>query len=67
MGNFVFNKFNPPPPPPLFHALSLNPVSVDSFCRGSRDLAFPDKILQEARGEKWQLKNLWIFLKQTIT
>ena len=40
---------------------------VHSFCRSSRDLAFPDKILQEVREEKLQLKDLWIFLKQTIT
>ena len=32
-------------------------IHVDSFC----DLAFPDKILQGVRGEKRQLKNLWIF------
>ena len=29
----------------------------------SRDLAFPDKIVQGGRGEKWLLKNLWIILK----
>ena len=40
---------------------------VHSFCRSSRDLAFLDKILQGVREEKLQLKDLWIFLKQTIT
>ena len=35
--------------------------------RSSRDLAFPDRILQGVREEKLQLKDLWIFLKQTIT
>ena len=40
---------------------------IHSFCRSSRDIAFPDKILQGVREEKLQLKYLWIFLKQTIT
>ena len=39
-------------------------IHVDSFWRSSRDLAFPDKILQGVRGEKRQLKNLWIFLNK---
>ena len=35
---------------------------VHIFCRSSRDLPFLDKILQRVRGEKWQLKSLWVFL-----
>ena len=35
-----------------------NWLHVHSFCRGSRDLAFPGKILQEVREEKLQLKDL---------
>ena len=42
-------------------------LMIHSFCRSSRDLAFPDKILQGVREEKLQLKDLWIFHKQTIT
>ena len=34
---------------------------VQSFCRSSRDLSFPDKILQGVREEKLQLKDLRIF------
>ena len=34
---------------------------VQNFCRSSRDLSFPDKILQGVREEKSQLKDLWIF------
>ena len=40
---------------------------VHCFCQSFRDLAFPDKILQGVQEEKLQLKDLWIFLKQTIT
>ena len=40
---------------------------VHNFCQNSRDLAFPDKILQGVREEKLQLRDLRIFLKQTIT
>ena len=35
---------------------------VHIFYRSSRDLPFHDKILQRVRGEKRQLKSLWIFL-----
>ena len=35
---------------------------VHIFYRSSRDLPFLDKILQRVRGEKRQLKSLWIFL-----
>ena len=41
-------------------------IYVHTFCRGSCDLAFPDKILQGVWGE-CQPRNLWIFLKQTST
>ena len=33
------------------------------YVQSSRDLAFPDKIVQGGRGEKWLLKNFWIILK----
>ena len=35
---------------------------VHIYCRSSRDLPFLDKIIQRVRGEKWQLKSLWVFL-----
>ena len=37
-------------------------VYVHIFCRSSRDLAFPDKVLQGVRGGKKQLKYPRIFL-----
>ena len=39
---------------------------VHIFCRTSRDLPFLNKILQRVRGERWHLKSLWGFSRQTI-
>ena len=39
-----------------------NWLHVHIFFRSSHDLTFPDKILRRAWEEKWQLKNIKIFL-----